>query len=149
MYSSYLDLHSDGAIDFGFISPSNRCQLPTTCLFAHFINVARASVSLRNEACAPDAEYGLEVELIGLPAGSPIPVLSLASNVTGFNEIGEIHEQPLTLPTLSLGPIGELDSAITVLFNDICDACGARFPAPFVLEVSKHPSHWSPSWPNI
>jgi hypothetical protein len=142
---TYLEIGSDGSLDFGFRSPSSRQTLAIGFLLAYVINLIRVADGLRNVGGAPDAEYAVEAELHGYPTSEPLTIVSHSSHVVGFiNDIGQLDELPFLLPRLSFGPMSELDQVITQIYNDVRDGVGFRFPKPAALKVSEVPQWWLP-----
>ncbi len=136
--SAYLDVHSDGVIDFGFrIAPRTDEQLLALgWVVAYTVNVLRTAEALRTAAGAPDCEYGIEVELHGKPAADPVGLISWNERSSFDNRIGRgLQRLPLSLPRLSFGPAGELDQIVSLLANDLCDAVGAYYPQPLSLSI--------------
>lgn len=140
---TYLDIHSDGMVDFGFrVGPRSGEQLLIYLgwVVAYTVNVLCTADTLRTAAGAPDCEYGIEVELHSRPTRNPIKLMGWSTGIGFEHETGfGLQRLPLLLPRLSFGPLGELDEVVSLVVNDLCDAAAAYNPQPLSLSINLSP----------
>jgi hypothetical protein len=98
--------------------------------------------AFRAAAGAPNAEFGIEVEVARLgperlsPGGefTPDPTPFVYQGLLGDYGLGqhELIDLPLIVPRLSVGPREEFDDIIRLIDVDIHDAAGSRRTPPSI-----------------
>ncbi|MCY4353259.1 MAG: putative DNA binding domain-containing protein [Truepera sp.] len=126
-YSSYLELHTDGLVELGFLSITDENNVERYLLdpdwpIVMFANLAVWADHIRNKAGAPTAEYALEVETRNL--GNAGVVGKFGGKV--------VHGKPRSLPRLPntefprypLNDPDDITGLLAVFFCDFWNSMG-------------------------
>lgn len=134
---TYLDLHSNGMVDFGVRDGrrENGRLLAVGWVLGGLIHVLHMVQRLRTEAGTPDCEYAVQVELDAVPRAGPVQLLGLYPTTFG-DLVGQGLQMPLTLASFSFGPMSELDQALSTVMTDIYDAAGERSEEPMTVALA-------------
>jgi len=99
-------------------------------------NVLMVLDHYRSQIGAPDAEYGMEIEIARFYAGGGPPVQYFGLFAGPGTDEYQIREFPIVLPRLAIGPRSEFESVINLVDVDVYDALGIRRQSPTELKVT-------------
>jgi len=134
-----LDAHGDDAVELGCrVRPhpsGGERFLATGWVVAHAVNVLRTADALRTETGAADCEHGVEVEL---RCADPSAVVRLVWGHGGMFDDGlgrGLWHLSLLLPRIGFGSVAELDTAMSLVVNDLSGAGASHQEEPWSVEV--------------
>ena len=120
-FSIIMDVEKYG---FDAISPEWFCGLT--------MNAILTAHRFRTVAGAPEAEYGLEVEI--WRTNGDIHVARLGAS-SGSDMIGTAEPNPLAFQRMSIGPVEEIQKVMANLLRDLVNAAGGKVGSAFEVVI--------------
>ena len=125
--SGYYDVYCNGVIDLSAkmhwkAISENRLYLGWIC--NQIANAMVAAETFARVAGNGDAEYGVEIELRSHGPGGDIRSIPILGFVDEHDPIGIINSA-VVLPQVGFG---DKEAALDIIFQDVVDACGCRYP---------------------
>jgi len=136
----YREVKENGVIEYAFgitREDAKDALLYPEWLIGFVANALLAAHKFRIAVGAPDAEYALEIEAV---------MLGGALRIGGFGEdkFGTrttiIEKTPLLFPRLSVGPMSDFSSLVTIVLTDLWHAAEQDETSPFFVDFE---SAWS------
>jgi hypothetical protein len=130
-----IDLYADGTVEVGagFDTVRGATGIFVGWIIAYLVNALQSVDYLRIKAGAPDTEYAVECEI--LSSDGPVAIFAFGA-AHALSAMGSLTSLPLLLPKISFGPMSELNTVMTQVFWDLCDAMGGSYPELPRIEVA-------------
>jgi hypothetical protein len=123
-----VEIFRDGVVDWAFLDSglygpeANKSHLYPEWVLGPALSAMLTADAFRRAVGGPDAEYGLEVEIIRHNADVQITRL----NRGGPNRVlGTMEPNPLRLPRLSLGDRDDIPVLLNLILTDLFNAAGS------------------------